>query len=89
MTALADLATIAPRYEPSGRQWAMRLLAYIPRMSRIKCLIGLAAGLLGPCSSGSNATCRLRRCESLTANPRALSSRNIAKKLGRRLRSCW
>ena len=28
-------------------------------------------------------------CVNLTANPRALSSRNIAKKLGRRLRSCW
>ena len=27
VTALADLATLAPRYEPSGRQWAMRLLA--------------------------------------------------------------
>ena len=24
-----------------------------------------------------------------TANPRALSSRNIAKKLGQRLRPCW
>ena len=29
VTALADLATIAPRYEPSGRQWAMRLLAEV------------------------------------------------------------
>ena len=27
--------------------------------------------------------------EELTANPRALSSRNIAKKLGQRLRPCW
>ena len=54
--------------------------SYIPRMSRIKFVIGLAEGLLGPCSSGSNATCRLRRCESLTANSRALSARNIAKK---------
>ncbi len=29
VTTLADLATIAPRYEPSGRQWAMRLLAEV------------------------------------------------------------
>ena len=29
VTALADLATIAPRYEPSGRQWAMRRLAEV------------------------------------------------------------
>ena len=29
VTALADLATVAPRYEPSGRQWAMRLLAAV------------------------------------------------------------
>ena len=27
VTALADLATVETRYEPSGRQWAMRLLA--------------------------------------------------------------
>ena len=29
VTALADLATVAPRYEPSGRQWAMRVLAEV------------------------------------------------------------
>ena len=29
VTTLADLATIEPRYEPSGRQWAMRLLAAV------------------------------------------------------------
>ena len=29
LAALADLATIEPRYEPSGRQWAMRLLAAV------------------------------------------------------------
>ena len=29
VTALADLATLAPRYEPSGRQWAMRVLAEV------------------------------------------------------------
>ena len=29
VTTLADLATIETRYEPSGRQWAMRLLAEV------------------------------------------------------------
>lgn len=29
VTSLSDLATITPRYEPSGRKWAMRLLAEV------------------------------------------------------------
>ena len=33
VTALADLATIETRYEPSGRQWAMRFLAEVRGIS--------------------------------------------------------
>ena len=33
VTTLADLATIETRYEPSGRQWAMRFLAEVQEIA--------------------------------------------------------